>query len=218
MQADMTDLLERGLIEPETWSRAFGVAEGMKQTKDEFTAGFQELIKAVDGLGKQTAQAFADWLFGGSGSLKDVVIRGSKEIVAAIAYQQFFKGASDSAVRSILGLFGGGPTGSALDSGPWSTGGVNIVQLGGAFAAGGDYAAGRPILVGERGPELMMPRSAGTVIPNHALGGGVTINNTITIQGGGSRAQVERGLSEMQRAVVGIVADAKARGMLGAPA
>ena len=63
-----------------------------------------------------------------------------------------------------------------------------------------------------------MPRSAGTVIPNHALGGGVTINNTITIQGGGSRAQVERGLSEMQRAVVGIVADAKARGMLGAPA
>ncbi|MBK6920616.1 MAG: hypothetical protein IPH07_24660 [Deltaproteobacteria bacterium] len=215
LQADMTDLLERGLIQPETWSRAFGVVEAMKQTKDEMAAGFQELIKSVDGWGKQTSQAFADWLFGGSGSLKDVVIRGSKEIVAAVAYQQFFKGAGETAVGSILDMirymrFGD----SAQDVAGVLGSGIMPKQL----ASGGDYAGGRAILVGERGPELMVPRTAGTVVPNHALGGGPVFNNTIVIQGGASRAQVERGLADMQRAVVGIVSDATARGMLGTSA
>ena len=38
-------------------------------------------------------------------------------------------------------------------------------------AGGGDISSGQPYLVGERGPELVVPRSAGTVIPNHALAG-----------------------------------------------
>lgn len=38
-------------------------------------------------------------------------------------------------------------------------------------AAGGPVLAGRPYLVGERGPELVVPRQNATVIPNHALGG-----------------------------------------------
>ena len=41
-----------------------------------------------------------------------------------------------------------------------------------AFAGGGDVLANRPALVGERGPELFMPRTAGRIIPNHELGGG----------------------------------------------
>jgi phage-related minor tail protein len=39
-------------------------------------------------------------------------------------------------------------------------------------AAGGPVSAGRPYLVGEAGAEIMVPRSSGYVIPNHALGGG----------------------------------------------
>ena len=31
--------------------------------------------------------------------------------------------------------------------------------------------AGRPYVVGEKGPELIVPRSAGTVIPNNVLAG-----------------------------------------------
>lgn len=33
-------------------------------------------------------------------------------------------------------------------------------------------------MVGERGPELFVPRSRGTIVPNHALGGngGVVVN------------------------------------------
>ena len=40
-----------------------------------------------------------------------------------------------------------------------------------ARAGGGDISSGQPYLVGERGPELVVPRSAGTVIPNHSLAG-----------------------------------------------
>jgi phage-related minor tail protein len=31
--------------------------------------------------------------------------------------------------------------------------------------------ADTPIIVGERGPELFVPRSAGAIVPNNALGG-----------------------------------------------
>ena len=47
------------------------------------------------------------------------------------------------------------------------------------FANGGDPPVGMPSIVGENGPELFVPRSAGTIIPNHALagiGGGQVIN------------------------------------------
>jgi lambda family phage tail tape measure protein len=39
------------------------------------------------------------------------------------------------------------------------------------YADGGSPAVGQPAIVGERGPELFVPRTAGTIIPNHALGG-----------------------------------------------
>ena len=37
------------------------------------------------------------------------------------------------------------------------------------FAAGGQVMADSPILVGERGPEMFVPRTAGTIVPNNAL-------------------------------------------------
>lgn len=44
--------------------------------------------------------------------------------------------------------------------------------FGGFFADGGNPPVGKPSIVGERGPELFVPRTAGTVIPNGAMGGG----------------------------------------------
>jgi hypothetical protein len=47
------------------------------------------------------------------------------------------------------------------------------------FANGGDPPVGKASIVGERGPELFVPRTAGTIIPNHALSGmGGTTNVT----------------------------------------
>ncbi len=49
---------------------------------------------------------------------------------------------------------------------------------GGARASGGPVNAGQPYVVGEQGPELFMPASSGSIVPNNKLGGGtVNINN-----------------------------------------
>lgn len=51
--------------------------------------------------------------------------------------------------------------------------------FGGERALGGPVSPGRSFLVGERGPEMFSPRSAGNIVPNDQLGGGtrVIINN-----------------------------------------
>jgi TP901 family phage tail tape measure protein len=45
-----------------------------------------------------------------------------------------------------------------------------------ARALGGPVTAGMPYMVGERGPELFVPRGSGTIVPNGAGGGGVVVN------------------------------------------
>lgn len=49
---------------------------------------------------------------------------------------------------------------------------LSNVRLPGFRADGGPVSAGRPYIVGERGPELIVPRRSGTVIPNEMLGAG----------------------------------------------
>jgi phage-related minor tail protein len=73
---------------------------------------------------------------------------------------------------------------------------AKVFGFGGARAEGGDVSAGKSYLIGERGPELMIPRSAGVIIPNHKLGssgGNQTVNNhvsNVTVNAnGGSEAQ-----------------------------
>jgi vacuolar-type H+-ATPase subunit F/Vma7 len=55
-------------------------------------------------------------------------------------------------------------------------------RFGGARAAGGPVTAGTPYLVGEKGPEIVVPGRSGTVIPNNRIGvgggGGMVINIT----------------------------------------
>ena len=62
-------------------------------------------------------------------------------------------------------FFGGGGSGSGLFATAPKAGGLKL-----AFADGGDPPVGMPSLVGERGPELFIPKTAGTIIPNNRLG------------------------------------------------
>jgi hypothetical protein len=55
-------------------------------------------------------------------------------------------------------------------------------------ALGGPVMGGTTYLVGEQGPELFTPSSAGNITPNHALGGGGTI--TVNVNGGDPDAVV----------------------------
>ena len=49
-----------------------------------------------------------------------------------------------------------------------------------SFATGGRPPVGRPSIVGERGPELFVPTTAGTIIPNDKMGG-VTNNIVVNV-------------------------------------
>ena len=55
------------------------------------------------------------------------------------------------------------------------------------FANGGRPPVGRPSIVGERGPELFVPRSSGTIVPNNAMGG--STNVVVNVDAKGTAAQ-----------------------------
>lgn len=86
----------------------------------------------------------------------------------------------------------------------------------GARAMGGPVTGGRPYLVGERGPELMVPSGNGTVVPNNALGGGgVTVVQNINVTTGVQqtvRAEIANLLPQISNAAKSAVADARMRG------
>ena len=83
---------------------------------------------------------------------------------------------SNKLLSSILGSVGGSFFGSLFGGGSSGMFGGSVIGLPG-YANGGNVPAGQLSVVGERGPELFLPRSAGTVIPNGAGIGG-TVNNT----------------------------------------
>jgi len=55
------------------------------------------------------------------------------------------------------------------------------------FAEGGSVGGGKPIVVGEKGPEIFTPGKSGYITPNNQLGG--TSNVTINVDAGGSSMQ-----------------------------
>ena len=73
-----------------------------------------------------------------------------------------------------------GPVVNVSESNPRGTG-PDWAKLG-YRAQGGMVAPGQPYMVGERGPELFVPKASGTIRPHGAAG--VTVNNTITVTGG----------------------------------
>tara|TARA_R110002050_G_scaffold291078_1_gene445180 strand:- start:6463 stop:8586 length:2124 start_codon:yes stop_codon:yes gene_type:complete len=68
-----------------------------------------------------------------------------------------------------------------------SLGGGGLLGLIPGLADGGPARAGRPHIVGERGPELFVPNSSGTVVPNHAMGGNASV--TVNVDASGSSVE-----------------------------
>jgi len=89
------------------------------------------------------------------------------------------------------------------------------------FAGGGTIQSGRATLVGERGPEIFIPNTSGTVMNNmnskNAMGGGGTtiINQSINFATGivpTVRAEVQKMLPQIADVTKGAVAEAAMRG------
>jgi lambda family phage tail tape measure protein len=152
------------------WNKAFKQyaedAENYgKLAEDMFSSFTNNMNSAIDKFVETGKFSFADFT---QSVLKDLI----KIQMRMLAMQMFSK-----AIGMVGGFFGGGATEVSA-----------ITTSTGAYADGGDPPVGKASLVGERGPELFIPKRAGTIVPNHQLkdamggGGGGTIFNGPVIQ------------------------------------
>ena len=153
---------------------ALGAAKAQQVIADQQAAAAADRLKQAQDFAAQQTQALKD-------GLVDAIIEGENfaDVLANVA-QALAKAALQAA------LFGEGPfagNGGGGLLGNIFSGGLGAI-FGGARAMGGPVSAGSAYLVGERGPEIIVPPSAGHVIPNHKLGGSTFAPQTsIVIQG-----------------------------------
>lgn len=140
-------------------------AAAIKAANDEFTAQDENLRKL-----NSTASEFSNIMLSAIQNGDDL-----GKALEQIALKAFiFDPLSDALSGLFKGAMGGGGGGGIL--------GIVGSLFGGFFAEGGSPPVGKVSVVGERGPELFVPQSAGTIIPNKALGGqSVVINQQISI-------------------------------------
>ena len=138
------------------------------------TFGIREMI---DGT-KSAEQVFADFL----NSIAEMLMKTAQQMIAqyiAIGIARLFAGFNPSSFSSFSGSMSGGN--------PFTPGGSMPFLLPPGKADGGPVSGGRPYTVGERGPELFVPGASGTIIPNHALGGGANV--TVNVDASGSSVE-----------------------------
>ena len=159
-------------------------------------------LRQIDSLSKSIGDSFAESFKG--------IIRGSMSVQDALRnlFQRTADAFLDMAAQilaaqiraGIMGLFGsmfGGMSSNPLSMRQQGVGasanilgrhsvGTSAMQPKLKFAEGGRPPVGRASLVGERGPELFVPDNAGTIIPNHAMGG---TNIVVNVDASGSSAE-----------------------------
>ena len=102
----------------------------------------------------------------------------------------------DAQIDKLIGgfgeAFGKGSTGGEKKGLGGFLGGL----IGGLFADGGRPPVGKASIVGERGPELFVPKVAGTIVPNNAMGGGDSVVNNISVSVDASGSSVSGSSAE----------------------
>lgn len=116
------------------------------------------------------------------------------------------------------GLFGGsGKSGGGSDILGGLISGIGGFFSGKFFADGGIPPVGKASVVGERGPELFIPNTAGRIIPNHALGGGQTVqNNYFTVGDVATVSMVKQAVANSQRQAAGALGRSRSYGGVAA--
>nr|BAR24293.1 phage tail tape measure protein [uncultured Mediterranean phage uvMED] len=81
--------------------------------------------------------------------------------------------------------------------------------FGGGRAAGGPVSGGTPYMVGEKGPELFVPNTSGTIVPNNKLGGGGATNVVVNVDAKGSSASGDSGAGKQLGGLIGAAVQAE---------
>ena len=214
-QKKLAEQLKAGTIS----AAAFDIA--MKQTNETLKVSnpyIDNIESAIKGLSGSIASNFTDVIMGlksGFSALQDIALSVLRTIIQTLV-ETFIK-------QQMVAAFGGGGGAGGLGSlmgmgmgtlipGFGLLAGIGTF-LGGLFADGGNTAsAGRkPILVGERGPEIFMPGQAGNVVPNDQLNtsnDGLTVNFTLNAIDTQTGTQF---LLENKRVITGVIQEAYQR-------
>jgi len=184
------ELLEQGVITQETFDRAVMKSAEALDKVNEHTRDFTRTI----------GQALEDAIlrFESIRSVLAGLLQDIARILLRVTITKPFE-------EWLTGVFS---KGGSKSSGPFNLPGVIKNLFGGFRAAGGPVVPGRAYMVGEKGPEMFAPASAGRIIPG-GKGGGTVINNYIDARGAdaGVEHRLMRALEAVEeRAVKGAVA------------
>ena len=179
-------LKERVIIQKESTEEIKKQQTETDKLKDKMTAVGEEIESSIKNNLRDAitgAQSFGRAMTNVLNRIRNKIIDAQIDKLIGGFGEAFGAGASGGERKGIGGFLGG--------------------LIGGLFANGGQPPVNKISVVGERGPELFVPKTAGTIIPNNALGGGNTTNNMITVnvdatgssvQGNGSEADQLGGL------------------------
>jgi hypothetical protein len=179
------------------------ISEEEKQKIIDLTGANDQLRKSIEEGERQTKQ----WNQEMKSGLTDIILHFDS---AGDAAGRFF----DTIASRILDKHISGPLADFLVGGEGGGGLLGDMFSGLGFASGGRPPVGKYSVVGEDGPELFRPDTAGTIIPNGASMGGGGISFTQIIQVSPGVPELVR--SEIVRAAPSIAAAAKALVVRGA--
>jgi hypothetical protein len=145
---------------------------------------FERVLEEVDKDGERSAEELFDLALAALDVDAKFSALSVDDIDAALAALSYELGISKSAARKLLrelGYLDGKTVRVKINVGITGSGGKYISPGGkiGLRAKGGPVSAGDPYVVGEEGPELMVPNQSGTIIPNGATTGarGVSVGS-----------------------------------------
>ena len=156
------DALFEGTISLEEFEAAYSRIFGLNS---EGARGLKEVTSGVEQLALTFASSLGDAISSGRLDIASFFDALLKDLLKLTTQLLIVKPLAE-ALRSALG------DGGSLSGILGSIGGA--FGFGGARAMGGPVTAGMGYLVGERGPELFVPRSSGQIVPNG--GGAMNIN------------------------------------------
>jgi len=170
--------------------------------------------KVFEDIGKNISTAFGEAVISGKDfkdSMVDIFQSVLQQVVALI-FQLAVIEPMLKRIREAMSLSSSGG-GSMFDN--ILSGVGSIFNFGGARAMGGNVNPNMPYMVGERGAEMFVPKSAGTIVPNSQMGGGITIEQNLNFATGVSqtvRAEVMNMLPAIRENTLSAVRDARLRG------
>jgi len=165
-------VLGKGLIDPDTFSRAVGLAnDELKKFTEKGKSDIDILTDAINGFGNEFTSTLTEAFMTGKLNFTDMVNSIQRDIIRMMIK----KNITDPSVSFLTDLFKGF----------------------GARALGGPVSSNTPYMVGERGPELFVPNGAGNIVPNNKLGGGgVTVVQNINIDSRSDRSSIMAAMNQ----------------------